>query len=162
MIKIIVNGGLSERMYALFLHNFNTNHERSRGSSEKMTVNIRITETFREELDNAWKRPGYNSQIGFIRHILRHALNHTEINRANPYSVLAGAVEIRDESTPGSEDIEQERPSIPGMCIGWRIDPSYYRSGSADHFALSYYRRKMIKRLISGVGEKLEAPDRCV
>lgn len=75
---------------------------------EKTTVNIRMTETFLDDLDHAWKQLGYNSRSEFIRHVLRDALKHPEFDRADLKAMLAGEVEIREGRTYRSEAIKAE------------------------------------------------------
>lgn len=75
---------------------------------EKTTVNIRMTETFLDDLDDAWKRLGYNSRSEFIRHVLRDALKHPDFNRADLKAMLAGEVEIREGQTHSSDEIKSE------------------------------------------------------
>lgn len=75
---------------------------------EKTTVNIRMTETFLEDLDHAWKQLGYNSRSEFIRHVLRDALKHPEFDRADLKAMLAGEIEIGEGRTHSSDAIKTE------------------------------------------------------
>lgn len=75
-------------------------------SSEKTTVNIRMTETFLEDVDATWEEYGFNSRSEFIRAVLRDALKHPEFNRADLKAMLNGEAEIRDGRTHSSEDVK--------------------------------------------------------
>lgn len=74
-------------------------------SPEKTTVNIRMTETFLEDVDATWEEHGFNSRSEFIRAVLRDALKHPEFNRADLKAMLTGEAEIRDGRTHSSEEI---------------------------------------------------------
>jgi metal-responsive CopG/Arc/MetJ family transcriptional regulator len=73
---------------------------------EKTTVNIRITETFLEDVDATWEDQGFNSRSEFIRTVLRDALKHPEFNRADLKAMLAGEVEIREGRTHSSDEVK--------------------------------------------------------
>jgi metal-responsive CopG/Arc/MetJ family transcriptional regulator len=48
---------------------------------EKTNINIRLTETFLEDIDATWKNEGYNSRSEFIREALRDAVRHPGLTR---------------------------------------------------------------------------------
>jgi metal-responsive CopG/Arc/MetJ family transcriptional regulator len=73
---------------------------------DKTTVNIRMTETFLEDVDTAWEQQGFNSRSEFIRAVLRDALKHPEFNRADLKAMLAGEVEIQDGRTHDSGQVK--------------------------------------------------------
>ncbi|MFB6177390.1 MAG: ribbon-helix-helix domain-containing protein [Halobaculum sp.] len=73
---------------------------------EKTTVNIRMTETFLDDVDGTWEQLGYNSRSEFIRDLLRDAVKHPEFNRADLKAMLAGEVEIQQGETHTSEEIK--------------------------------------------------------
>lgn len=75
---------------------------------EKTTVNIRMTETFLEDVDTTWKDHGFNSRSEFIRAVLRDTLKHPEFNRADLKAMLAGEAEIRDGHTHSSDDVKAD------------------------------------------------------
>jgi Arc/MetJ-type ribon-helix-helix transcriptional regulator len=75
---------------------------------EKTTVNIRMTETFLEDVDATWEQQGFNSRSEYIRAVLRDALKHPDFNRADLKAMLSGDVEIREERTHGSDDVKAE------------------------------------------------------
>lgn len=75
---------------------------------EKTTVNIRMTETFLDDVDATWEQQGFNSRSEYIRAVLRDALKHPDFNRADLKAMLAGEVEIREERTHASDDVKAE------------------------------------------------------
>lgn len=77
-------------------------------SPEKTTVNIRMTETFLEDVDATWEDQGFNSRSEFIRAVLRDALKHPDFNRADLKAMLAGEVEIREGRTHSSADVKAD------------------------------------------------------
>lgn len=48
---------------------------------ETTTVNIRLTETFLEDIDATWREEGYNSRSEFIRDAVRDAVKHPGLTR---------------------------------------------------------------------------------
>jgi len=48
---------------------------------EKTNVNIRLTESFLDDIDATWKDEGYNSRSEFIRDVIRDAVKHPGLNR---------------------------------------------------------------------------------
>ena len=77
-------------------------------SPNRTTVNIRITETFLEDVDGTWKEHGYNSRSEYIRDVLRDAVKHPDFNRADLKAMLAGEVEIQEGRTHTSEEVKDE------------------------------------------------------
>lgn len=75
-------------------------------SPEKTTVNIRMTETFLEDVDGTWKAEGYNSRSEFIRDVLRDAIKHPDFNRADLKAMLASEVEIQQGKTATSDEVK--------------------------------------------------------
>ncbi len=77
-------------------------------SPEKTTVNIRMVETFLEDVDETWEEQGFNSRSEFIRAVLRDALKHPEFNRADLKAMLTSEAEIREGRTHSSDDVKAE------------------------------------------------------
>lgn len=48
---------------------------------ETTTINIRLTETFLDDIDATWKEEGYNSRSEFIRDAVRDAVKHPGLTR---------------------------------------------------------------------------------
>jgi metal-responsive CopG/Arc/MetJ family transcriptional regulator len=77
-------------------------------SPNRTTVNIRITETFLEDVDGTWKELGYNSRSEYIRDVLRDAVKHPDFNRADLKAMLASEVDIQEGRTHSSEEVKTE------------------------------------------------------
>lgn len=75
---------------------------------EKTTVNIRITETFLDDVDTTWQEEGYNSRSEFIRDVLRDAVKHPDFNRADLKAMLAGETDIQEGRTRSSDAVKDE------------------------------------------------------
>jgi Arc/MetJ-type ribon-helix-helix transcriptional regulator len=75
---------------------------------DKTTVNIRMTETFLEDIDGTWQEQGFNSRSEFIRFVLRDALKHPEFNRADLKAMLTSEAEIREGRTHSSDDVKAD------------------------------------------------------
>lgn len=75
-------------------------------SPEKTTVNIRMTETFLDDIDATWQEEGYNSRSEFIRTVLRDAIKHPDFNRADLKAMLASEVEIQERQTHTSDEVK--------------------------------------------------------
>jgi len=73
---------------------------------ENTTVNIRMTETFLDDVDATWQEQGFNSRSEYIRAVVRDALKHPEFNRADLKAMLAGEVEIKEGRTHSSDEIK--------------------------------------------------------
>ena len=59
------------------------------GDPEKTNVNIRLTETFLEDIDATWREEGYNSRSEFIREALRDAVRHPGLTRESWKEIAA-------------------------------------------------------------------------
>jgi metal-responsive CopG/Arc/MetJ family transcriptional regulator len=59
------------------------------GSPEKTNINIRVTETFLEDIDATWREEGYNSRSEFIRDALRDAVRHPDLSRESWKEIAA-------------------------------------------------------------------------
>ena len=55
----------------------------------KTNINIRLTETFLEEIDATWQEEGYNSRSEFIREALRDAVRHPDMTRESWKEIAA-------------------------------------------------------------------------
>ncbi len=75
---------------------------------DKTTVNIRMSETFLEDVDATWQEQGFNSRSEYIRAVLRDALKHPDFNRADLKAMLAGEVEIQEGRTHSSDDVKEQ------------------------------------------------------
>lgn len=73
---------------------------------EKTTVNIRMTETFLDDIDTTWPDLGYNSRSEFIRDVLRDAIKHPEFTRADLKAIAASEVQIQEGRTHTSDAVK--------------------------------------------------------
>lgn len=69
------------------------------GASEEATkqINIRVTETFLERIDEAWQVRGYNSRSEYIRHVLHDAVENPTFDRDELLALAETEREIREE-----------------------------------------------------------------
>jgi len=66
-----------------------SNTDTTSGDPEKTNVNIRLTETFLEDIDATWQDEGYNSRSEFIREALRDAVRHPDLTRESWKQIAA-------------------------------------------------------------------------
>lgn len=59
------------------------------GEPTKTNINIRLTESFLEDIDATWQEEGYNSRSEFIREALRDAVRHPDLTRARWKEIAA-------------------------------------------------------------------------
>ncbi|WP_135824631.1 ribbon-helix-helix domain-containing protein [Halorussus ruber] len=59
------------------------------GEPEKTNINIRLTESFLEDIDATWHEEGYNSRSEFIREALRDAVRHPDLTRKSWKEIAA-------------------------------------------------------------------------
>ncbi|WP_136602846.1 ribbon-helix-helix domain-containing protein [Salinigranum halophilum] len=70
-------------------------------------INLRISRSFLEVVDEAWRERGFNSRSEFIRYALRDAVNHPE--GASFWKDLAiSEVEFADGEGIPSEEIKEK------------------------------------------------------
>ena len=77
-------------------------------SPTKTTVNIRMTETFLDDVDSTWQDLGYNSRSEYIRDVLRDAVKHPECDRADLKAIAASEVDIQQGNIHTSDEIKAE------------------------------------------------------
>jgi metal-responsive CopG/Arc/MetJ family transcriptional regulator len=75
---------------------------------DRSTVNIRIADTFLDDIDATWEDEGYNSRSEFIRSVLRDAVKHPAFNRADLKALAASEVDIQEGRVHTSDDIKAE------------------------------------------------------
>jgi Arc/MetJ-type ribon-helix-helix transcriptional regulator len=78
---------------------------------EKTTVNIRMQESFLEDVDETWQAQGFNSRSEYIRAVLRDALKHPDFNRADLKAMLASEVDIQAGRTHSSDELTTNDPT---------------------------------------------------
>lgn len=60
-------------------------------------INIRVTETFLEKIDETWQGRGYNSRSEYIRHVLHDAVENPTFDRDELLALAEAEREIREE-----------------------------------------------------------------
>lgn len=60
-----------------------------RSEQKKPNINIRLTESFLEDIDATWTEEGYNSRSEFIRDALRDAVKHPDLTRESWKEIAA-------------------------------------------------------------------------
>jgi metal-responsive CopG/Arc/MetJ family transcriptional regulator len=76
--------------------------------SDRSTVNIRIADTFLDDIDTTWEDEGFNSRSEFIRSVLRDAVKHPAFNRADLKALAASEVDIQEGRVHTSDEIKTE------------------------------------------------------
>lgn len=72
---------------------------------ETTTINIRLTESFLEDIDVSWKEDGFNSRTEFIRDAVRDAVTYPGLTRGAWKDVAVTEFERRrGEATVFSRD----------------------------------------------------------
>lgn len=66
-----------------------SNTDTQNGGPEKTNVNIRLPESFLEDIDTTWQEEGYNSRSEFIRAALRDAVRHPDLTRESWKEIAA-------------------------------------------------------------------------
>ncbi len=59
------------------------------GEPGKTNINIRITESFLEDIDATWQEEGYNNRSEFIREALRDSVRHPDLTRESWKEIAA-------------------------------------------------------------------------
>jgi metal-responsive CopG/Arc/MetJ family transcriptional regulator len=60
-------------------------------------INVRVTESFLEEIDEVWQGRGYNSRSEFIRHVLHDAVENPTFDRDELLALALTERELREE-----------------------------------------------------------------
>jgi metal-responsive CopG/Arc/MetJ family transcriptional regulator len=60
-------------------------------------INIRVTESFLEKIDETWQGRGYNSRSEYIRHVLHDAVENPTFDRDELLALALTEREIREE-----------------------------------------------------------------
>lgn len=62
---------------------------------ETVQINLRVTQTFLEDIDATWQEQGFNSRSEFLRHAARDAVKHPEFSREGWKQIAASEHELR-------------------------------------------------------------------
>ena len=62
---------------------------------EMVQINLRLSESFLEDIDATWKAEGFNSRSEFLRYAARDAVKHPEFSRAGWKQIAASEHDLR-------------------------------------------------------------------
>ena len=62
---------------------------------EMVQINLRLSESFLEDIDAAWQAEGFNSRSEFLRYAARDAVKHPEFSRAGWKQIAASEHDLR-------------------------------------------------------------------
>lgn len=65
------------------------------GNTETVQVNIRLTQTFLDDIDTTWQEQGFNSRSEFLRHAARDAVKHPDFSREGWKQIAASEHDLR-------------------------------------------------------------------
>lgn len=65
-------------MYVLRMYRRMSDAEANDGDPEIERINLRISRSFLDVVDETWRERGFNSRSEFIRYAMRDAVNHPE------------------------------------------------------------------------------------
>jgi Arc/MetJ-type ribon-helix-helix transcriptional regulator len=82
-----------------------TESGRERDDPETTTLNLRVTESFLDDIDAAWKEEGYTSRSEFLRHAIRDAVQHPGLSRSALATIAAEEFAMRNDE---SEAVSRE------------------------------------------------------
>lgn len=71
-------------------------------------INVKVTESFRERIDETWQGRGFNSRSEFIRHVLHDAVEQPTFDRDELLAIALGEREVREGRTHSREEILDE------------------------------------------------------
>lgn len=80
----------------------------SGGGDELVQVNVRVTRTFLDEIDDEWQGRGFNSRSEYIRYVLHDAIDHPTFDRDELLALARGERAIRAGETISREEIVAE------------------------------------------------------
>ena len=69
----------------------------STSEQETEQINVRVTKSFLEEIDEVWQGRGYNSRSEFIRHVLHDAVENPTFDRDELLALALTERELREE-----------------------------------------------------------------
>ena len=62
---------------------------------EMVQINLRLSQTFLEDIDTTWKEQGFSSRSEFLRYAARDAVKHPEFSREGWKQIAANEHELR-------------------------------------------------------------------
>ena len=67
-------------------------------------INIRVTESFLEKIDETWQGRGYNSRSEYIRHVLHDAVENPTFDRDELLALALTERELREGETETEDE----------------------------------------------------------
>jgi Arc/MetJ-type ribon-helix-helix transcriptional regulator len=70
-------------------------------------INLRLSESFLEDIDATWREQGFNSRSEFLRYVARDAVKNPDFSRAGWKQIAAGEHGLRsgDEALVSREEV---------------------------------------------------------
>ncbi|MFB6142724.1 MAG: ribbon-helix-helix domain-containing protein [Halorientalis sp.] len=62
---------------------------------EMVQINLRLSESFLQDIDATWEREGFNSRSEFLRYAARDAVKHPSFSREGWKQIAASEHELR-------------------------------------------------------------------
>lgn len=80
---------------------------------EIVTVNFKVTQSFLDEIDEAWQGRGFNSRSEYIRYALRDATEFPTFDRDELIALLSAGAEAQDGQTMSAEEARERFGTAP-------------------------------------------------
>lgn len=74
---------------------------------EIVTVNFKLTQSFLDEIDDAWQGRGFNSRSEFIRYTLRDATEFPVFDRDELVALLRAEEDVREGRTMSAAEARE-------------------------------------------------------
>lgn len=68
-------------------------------------INVRVTQQFLDQIDDAWQGRGFNSRSEFIRYVLHDATEHPTFDRDELLALALAEREMQEGDTISRDDI---------------------------------------------------------
>jgi Arc/MetJ-type ribon-helix-helix transcriptional regulator len=92
------------RLYYVYMAGATTEGD---GEDEIVTVNFKTTQSFLNEIDEAWHGRGFNSRSEFIRYTLRDAVENPTFDRDELIALLAAEGDVREGTTVDADQARE-------------------------------------------------------
>ena len=73
----------------------NANTSNKDDEPEMVQINLRLSQSFLEDIDTTWQEEGFNSRSEFLRYAARDAVKHPEFSREGWKQIAASEHELR-------------------------------------------------------------------
>lgn len=80
----------------------------SSDGTETVKINLRLTETLLDRVDEEWQGRGFNSRSEFLRNIIHDAVENPTFDRDELLALAIGERDIREGRTYSREEILEE------------------------------------------------------